>query len=324
MLEETLDEVTVTGSAYTTCDQCHGDVLRTELEIHKEQLCPERPITCSVCSVTYKEYQGHNCNGSKCVFCNQPVYLCICSNSIVPDCGGSGSGGNGCVGGSTSTTYDNVEGKSDDNVTRTYSAEEELNFAKALSNKIRDLLDELEKNGKLKIVKNYGGRILKNPKYEKNTDAVYLPKDFDFTPAAVSHELIHRAQNKLGMMISNKNDSNIEYQTYVLNFILQSACACGSTRGIDVPQGVKNTRTWNDFIDFIGEKNHCGKENGELWIDQALLDNLNTLDHKSLSQAFMTYYSTSMPKQIAYYKYYDANYKYNWANLLSEMGIIVK
>ena len=42
MLEETLDGVTVTESAYTVCDQCNGDVLKVQLECHKKFECPAR------------------------------------------------------------------------------------------------------------------------------------------------------------------------------------------------------------------------------------------------------------------------------------------
>lgn len=96
MLEETLDGVTVTGSAYTTCDQCHSDVLRAELEIHKKQLCPERSVECQSCLQSYKSYEGHVCNDSRCAVCGHPSSSCICSGPVIPgngeDCGSSGHG----------------------------------------------------------------------------------------------------------------------------------------------------------------------------------------------------------------------------------------
>ena len=49
MLEETLDGVTVTGSAYTVCDQCNGDVLKVQLECHKKFECPARQEECPNC-----------------------------------------------------------------------------------------------------------------------------------------------------------------------------------------------------------------------------------------------------------------------------------
>lgn len=91
MLEETLDGVTVTGSAYTVCDQCNGNVLRAELEIHKEQFCPERLVECQSCHQSYKSYEGHICRVTTCPQCGLSMNLCTCSDSS----GGSGgSGGN--------------------------------------------------------------------------------------------------------------------------------------------------------------------------------------------------------------------------------------
>lgn len=94
MLEETLDEVTVTGSAYTTCDQCHGDVLRTELEIHKEQSCPERLVQCQSCHQSYKWYEEHSCSVTTCQRCGLSMNWCTCSDSS----GGSGGNPSGGIG----------------------------------------------------------------------------------------------------------------------------------------------------------------------------------------------------------------------------------
>lgn len=94
MLEETLDEVTVTGSAYTTCDQCLGDVLRTQLEIHKEQFCPERLVECQSCLQSYKSYEGHSCSVTTCQQCGLSMNLCTCSDSS----GGSGENPSGGIG----------------------------------------------------------------------------------------------------------------------------------------------------------------------------------------------------------------------------------
>lgn len=94
MLEETLDEVTVMGSAYTTCDQCHGDVLRTQLEIHKEQFCPERLVQCQSCHQSYKWYEEHSCSVTTCQRCGLSMNLCTCSDSS----GGSGGNPSGGIG----------------------------------------------------------------------------------------------------------------------------------------------------------------------------------------------------------------------------------
>ena len=99
--EEQLDEVVVTGSAFVDCDLCHGYVLKTDLDFHKEYVCPERMITCPICHVSYKDYQGHNCNGV-CARCGKSKNQCTCPTNIVnPSCGTSG--GNGSSGGSSSS-----------------------------------------------------------------------------------------------------------------------------------------------------------------------------------------------------------------------------
>ena len=92
--EEQLDEVVVTGSAYVDCDLCHGSVLKTDLDFHKEYVCPERKITCPICHVSYKDYQGHNCNGV-CARCGKSKEQCTCSTDIVDNNSNDGSGGIG-------------------------------------------------------------------------------------------------------------------------------------------------------------------------------------------------------------------------------------
>ena len=96
MLEETLDGVTVTGSAYTVFDQCNGDVLKVQLECHKKIECPARQEECPNCHQLYKWYDGHICNISICAICGHPSSSCICSSPVIPgngeDCGSSGHG----------------------------------------------------------------------------------------------------------------------------------------------------------------------------------------------------------------------------------------
>lgn len=114
--EEQLDEVVVTGSAYVNCDLCHGSVLKTDLDFHKEYVCPERMITCPICHVSYKDYQGHNCNGV-CEKCGKPSNQCTCSMDIdIPSNGsavgnGSFGGGGGASCGSSGTGNSNGIGK---------------------------------------------------------------------------------------------------------------------------------------------------------------------------------------------------------------------
>lgn len=105
MLEETLDGVTVTGSAYTVCDQCNGDVLKNQLESHKNFECPARIEECQNCHQLYKCYEGHFCS-VVCVSCGKLKEQCTCPTNIVNNScigdsnGGKGSGGYGGGGGS--------------------------------------------------------------------------------------------------------------------------------------------------------------------------------------------------------------------------------
>lgn len=106
MIYEELDGVDVIGQAYTICELCKGQVLRTQMSIHQEFFCPAKTIICSNCHVSYKEYEGHFCNGV-CVRCGKSKEQCTCPTDIVNNnsnsgSGGSGGGGSGSSGGGSS------------------------------------------------------------------------------------------------------------------------------------------------------------------------------------------------------------------------------
>jgi len=112
MMEEQLDEVSVTGSAYTTCSQCGAQVLQSALSTHQTESCPERSLYCSHCQKSYKYYESHSCEGGGnqeetnchspnedyrvdaggfCNTCKRPITSCRCKESTGGRSGGSGS-----------------------------------------------------------------------------------------------------------------------------------------------------------------------------------------------------------------------------------------
>ena len=59
-LEETLPEVVVIGSQYTTCTACYMTVEKRNLQMHLEQDCPKRTVECAFCGQTYVFCNGHS------------------------------------------------------------------------------------------------------------------------------------------------------------------------------------------------------------------------------------------------------------------------
>lgn len=100
-LEETLPDVVVSGSQYTTCPQCYMTVEKRNLQTHLELDCPKRTVECGFCNESYIACEGHTCT-VRCALCNKPTGECTCDgctcvghNSSGGSSGGNGSGSNG-------------------------------------------------------------------------------------------------------------------------------------------------------------------------------------------------------------------------------------
>lgn len=89
-LEETLPEVVVIGSQYTTCTACYMTVEKRNLQMHLEQDCPKRTVECAFCGQTYVFCNGHSCTGT-CALCHKPANECTCDGCT---CNGSNNSGN--------------------------------------------------------------------------------------------------------------------------------------------------------------------------------------------------------------------------------------
>lgn len=92
-LEETLPEVVVTGSQYTTCIKCYMTVEKRYLQTHLELDCPKRTVLCGFCNQSYVFCEGHNCT-VRCAICHKPANECICNGYT---CNGHNSSGNSTV-----------------------------------------------------------------------------------------------------------------------------------------------------------------------------------------------------------------------------------
>jgi len=95
MLEETLQEVVVTGNPYTTCSLCQRPVLKKDLEWHHKTDCPMYTVVCESCGQSYIRGEGHNCpDESICELCQEPSSLCTCVGCNCKGQGNSDSSGN--------------------------------------------------------------------------------------------------------------------------------------------------------------------------------------------------------------------------------------
>ena len=162
---------------------------------------------------------------------------------------------------------------------------------------------------------------IENPKYDPEKKCIFLPQNVDFTISAMVHELIHYSQDSLNMTNIKLNGSDVEYQAYVLNYILQKA----KGEMAETPQGVKGNIKWEEFESYFKSPNiHCGNKNNEIWIDSTVYNELQNLDHKTLSQEFRDYYKHNNKELEVYWNYHDPEYKFNWKELFDKMGVIIK
>lgn len=107
-LEETLPEVVVIGSQYTTCTACYMTVEKRNLQMHLEQDCPKRTVECAFCGQTYVFCNGHSCTAT-CALCHKPASECTCNGCTCNGNNNSGNssgnnGNNGNVTGSSSSS----------------------------------------------------------------------------------------------------------------------------------------------------------------------------------------------------------------------------
>ena len=317
--EEELPEVVVTGNAYEECNLCHQKYLKRDMEQHQGYECPERLVTCDICHKPYKYSEPHTCDAKEgnCVFCGKPVDQCTCKG---PEIQGSGSGSSG---GRPSGGYGGGGGDSP-KVTPTPTVDslqttnkrnypiEELEWAKKFSKKIEEIIEHLQKADKI-IVKD-----TPNPQYDSTKKSIYLPKNTDFTSESLVHEIIHYLQDSLGMMNYDINSSDIEYQAYLLNYVLQKAY--GTV--IQAPMGCELYEGWSVFSDLANEG--CWKDGDDIYIGRKLRDALYNLDHSAMSQLFRNQYRSTMPNQKSYYAHHDDTYNYNWDSLLNSLGVKIK
>ena len=99
MLEETLDDLTVIGSSpYDYCSWCGERVRKDSLNIHFQQYCKYRSMTCQTCYQLFYLSDGHICNGTRCSQCGYDANNCKCGPYITGNNnsgGGSPSGSSG-------------------------------------------------------------------------------------------------------------------------------------------------------------------------------------------------------------------------------------
>lgn len=262
-----------------------------------------------------------------CCFCGQPEDQCTCPGA---GCNGSYGGGNSGFGGETiiiwnDSGYGNFGQDNDklfDDVADTpeppsdsgYTAEQELEFAKQLSKTIRKLIEKLEKEGKIK----FSDKDV-NCHYNPKTGCLILPKNSDFTPGGVVHELIHYIQDQLGILNYDICGSDNEYEAYVVNYIFMTAIG-----EVDyTASGLKGHSIWDVFTDWV--VNCCKYTDGVVTYTPDFFSALNNLNHVELSEYFRNYWenkdkNNGSDSRSLYYKYHNPNYCWNWRDILNLLG----
>ena len=319
-----LPDVEVDGQRKVRCDCCK--------EAFDDEEAFSRHLKYSyACQIYYGPDDGDDKDDvieGKCCFCGKPIEQCTCTGVVVPGHSGGSSGGS--PGGTTIVTGGGNSGSSEtdteiwfDDVVdtvatspkRTYTSEQELEFAKQLSETIRCLIEELEKDGKI-IFSDKDA----NCHYDPNTGSIILPANSDFTSGAVVHELIHYIQDKLGILDINICGSDNEYQAYVINYIFMTTMG---EVNYTIPQGLTGNNSWENFQKAV--EIHCKRINGVVTYDSSFIKALNELKHEDLSRSFRGYWETTdeynnSTNNSVYYKAHDDNYNWKWEQILKSLG----
>lgn len=289
---------------------------------------------CGFCgqSMTDEESIGHNCLDSgnfHCPFCQRELAedeVCDCQGPIITPNSGGGSGG-GTTGGATGTGNGNVVGMYSDTEDKTsgdnsggYTVQDILDWARGRSKTLRDIIDKLEKEGRIKVVSGNS-----TCHYNPQTKVIILPEDVSYSVESVTHEIIHYLQDENGMLNIDSCGSDNEYQAYVLNRIFNKAYG---EDAVD-PRGIEDSTQWDVFIQRI--KQYTKKKSDYVLYDKRLIVELEALNHKGFSESFRNYYKDLDDcyevqglnrKHRVYYENHDSNYKWNWEKILNDMGFI--
>lgn len=317
MMYEMLDEIEVEGTK-VQCSYCSKRYEPDEMDSHYA-VCPCKPTSCPKCgqSVLGSELQSgiHHCYGSENTNDNGNNGVWVGGGSSGGGGGGSGGGippGGGSSGGGV---YYDTEDTNKSNPAGQYSLKDYIEFAK-VTLVMKDLIEQLENKGKIKPSANDV-----NCHYSPKEQIIFVPETDVFTPGGLIHEMIHYLQDTQNMLDVKICGSDNEYQTYVLNFVFMTAA--GETCFTE-PRGLDGNNDWEVFRNTVKSEMYCGKENEVVWINECLLYELENLNHEGLSEDFRTYYKMISPQRDVYYKYHNPNYKWNWRNLLLELGVEIK
>ena len=289
---------------------------------------------CSYCGLklTKSEWLTHNCLSSL----SQTGSI---NDNLLPEGAGGGSNGN------SNNVYDDIEDKSP------YSSDLQtiLESVKIMSKKIKELIEKFQEEGRFKEyeveVDANGNKKKTNCYYDPADGCIHVPIGEGYNVDAITHELIHylQEQNIQEIMIDGKLEersqldydrcsADCEYQDYVMNFILNRIFN-NSEMNLSEPQGTKDTQAWENFKEILPHEITFNKNKSEYQYTQKFIDELNNLDHQSLSEPFRSYYEAidnyyeskgQERKQENYYRHHDENYKYDWEKLFIELGFTKK
>ena len=276
---------------------------------------------------------------SHCAFCQRELIgdeVCDCQEPVITPTSGSGGNGGGTTGGATGTGNGNVVGIYSDTEDKTtgdnsegYTVQDILNWARGRSKTLRHIIDKLEKEGRIKVVSGDS-----TCHYNSQTKEIILPEDVSYSVESVTHEIIHYLQDENGMLNIDSCGSDNEYQAYVINYILDRAYnkSFAADGNAPEPQGVESTKAWDNFK--INLDSELSFQQGGYTYTQKFIDDLNKLNHVSLSETFRSYYEAIDENRLAkgadkktnenYYKHYKKDYNYNWEELFDKLGFTKK
>ena len=228
------------------------------------------------------------------------------------------NGGGGSGGGSHnlyhSTTSNDISNEKDDSKqTEDANTKQQKGYLESAMNWLKEYLPK-DLYNMVKTMKDEGKIILttdEKAQYDPNTGCINF--GIDVCEEALMHEVIHLLQDKNGMLNYDKCSSNNEYQTYMLNYIIQK---CTGASGSKVPTLERGSDTYMMFIQNQAE--YFGRDSKGFWYSQSLINVLNEND-SAWSKTFKEG-AQRMNYPEGYYKNYDSKYDYNWEKLFDSVG----
>jgi len=213
-------------------------------------------------------------------------------------------------------SYNCIDDDNSDNHGSRYPLSQVIEWASSTT-ALRNIFNKLSREGRIIETDSLYNVNLKNPKYSEDEHCIYVPINTTYTQYSLVHEVIHYIQDSLGILNYENSSSNNEYQAYFINYFFYSLL--GEENWVITPAGT-NQAFFDNFMNIF--EGHYGINNGKIWIDRIVIDNIRNLDHYEMLEMFRTIHrSRNSPE--GYYENFSTNYIWKWDEIFTSMGVVI-